>query len=103
MADSILDRFKEVFDPEEAKAAGRKLKVAIIGCGWIAEAHVKSYLKCEDVDIVAAADLIPGKAEAFFKKMGVKNLPSIYINGKLKFSSLIPSANELDAAIQEAM
>jgi len=73
MADNILDRFKEVFDPEEAKTAGRKLKVAIIGCGWIAEAHVKSYLKCDDVDIVAAADLVPGKAEAFFAKMGVKN------------------------------
>ncbi len=37
------------------------------------------------------------------KKMGVKNLPSIYINGKLKFSSIIPSREELEAAIQEAM
>ena len=32
------------------------------------------------------------------KKMGVKNLPSIYINGKLKFSSIIPSKEELEAA-----
>ena len=31
------------------------------------------------------------------KKMGVKNLPSIYINGKLKFSSIIPSKEELEA------
>ncbi|MGC9467440.1 MAG: uroporphyrinogen decarboxylase family protein [Anaerolineae bacterium] len=29
------------------------------------------------------------------KKMGVKNLPSIYINGELKYSSLIPSNREL--------
>lgn len=36
-------------------------------------------------------------------KMGVKNLPSIYINGKLKFSSLIPSKEELQNAIEEAM
>lgn len=36
------------------------------------------------------------------KKMGVKNLPSIYINGQLKFSSIIPSRDELDAAIEEA-
>jgi uroporphyrinogen decarboxylase len=28
-------------------------------------------------------------------KMGVKNLPSIYINGELKYSSLIPSNREL--------
>lgn len=33
------------------------------------------------------------------KKMGVKNLPSIYINGELKFSSIIPSKEELHAAI----
>ena len=36
-------------------------------------------------------------------KMGVKNLPSMYINGKLKFSSIIPSRNELEDAIREAM
>jgi len=29
------------------------------------------------------------------KKMGVKNLPSIYINGELKYSSIIPSRNDL--------
>lgn len=40
---------------------------------------------------------------ARFKKMGVKNLPSIYINGKLKFSSIIPSKEELEKAIQEVL
>jgi uroporphyrinogen decarboxylase len=35
-------------------------------------------------------------------KMGVKNLPSIYINGKLAFSSLIPSREELQTAIEAA-
>ena len=37
------------------------------------------------------------------KKMGVKSLPCIYINGKRAFSSLIPSADELDAAIKEVL
>ena len=37
------------------------------------------------------------------KKMGVRNLPSIYINGQLKFSSLVPSAEELDAVINQAL
>jgi len=36
------------------------------------------------------------------KKMGVKNLPSIYINGKLVFSSIIPSSEELFAAIEKS-
>jgi len=37
------------------------------------------------------------------KKMGVKNLPSIYINGKLKFSSIIPSREELETAVEEVL
>ena len=49
----------------------KRIRVGIIGTGWIADSHMKSYLKMEDVDIVAGADIVPGKAEAFFKKWGV--------------------------------
>ena len=37
------------------------------------------------------------------KAMGVKNLPSIYINGKLCFSSLIPSREELQKAVEAVL
>ena len=37
------------------------------------------------------------------KKMGVQHLPSVYINGELKFSSLIPRSEELDATIDKAV
>ncbi len=37
------------------------------------------------------------------KKMGVKNLPCIYINGKLCFSSIIPSKEELQNAIEAVL
>lgn len=37
------------------------------------------------------------------KKMGVKNLPSIYINGKLKWSSIIPSRKELFEEIDKVL
>ena len=37
------------------------------------------------------------------KKMGVPNLPSLYINGELKFRSLVPSKEELYAEIEKAM
>jgi uroporphyrinogen decarboxylase len=36
-------------------------------------------------------------------KMGVAHLPSIYINGELKFSSIIPSREELQKAIEEVL
>ncbi|MBZ0290183.1 MAG: thioredoxin family protein, partial [Anaerolineae bacterium] len=35
-------------------------------------------------------------------KMGVANLPSIYINGELKYSSLIPARDELAQVIRDA-
>lgn len=40
---------------------------------------------------------------ARFRKMGVKKLPSIYINGQPKFSSIIPSREELEDAIREIL
>ena len=67
MADSILDKYKEKQDEKVAVDANRKLKVGIIGTGWIAEAHMVAYSYCPDVEVVAAADLVPGKAEAFFE------------------------------------
>jgi uroporphyrinogen decarboxylase len=36
-------------------------------------------------------------------KLGVKNLPSLYINGELKYSSIIPSNRELIEEIQKAV
>ena len=70
----ILDRFKEDQTAAKEVDASRKVKVGIIGTGWIAEAHVNAYKKCPDVEIVAAADLIPGKAEAFCKANGLENI-----------------------------
>ena len=59
---------------EEIKGGSKKLKIAIIGTGWIADSHVIAYKKMPDVEIVAGADLIPGKAEAFFKKHGIEGV-----------------------------
>lgn len=69
----ILDAFKENQTVEKIDA-DKKVRVGIIGCGWIAEAHIKEYLRMPDVEIVAGADLIPGKAEKFFKDNGVEGV-----------------------------
>ncbi len=71
--DKVLSQFTQSFE-EEKKTGGRRLKVGIIGTGWIAESHIESYKQMDDVDIVAAADLIPGKAEAFMKRYGVEGV-----------------------------
>ena len=73
MSDKVLSQFKQEV-VEEKKEAGKKLKIGIIGTGWIAESHIQSYKQMEDVEVVAAADLIPGKAEKFMKRFGVEGV-----------------------------
>ncbi len=50
-----------------------RFQVGIIGCGGIAGAHAHNYKLMNDVDIVALADIVPGKAEAFKEKYGFDN------------------------------
>lgn len=71
MADEVLSMFKQEETSEKA-VSSKKLKFGIIGTGWIAESHVRALKQMEDIEIVAGADLIPGKAEAFFRKEGVE-------------------------------
>lgn len=74
MADTnILDQFKENHETKVIDTS-KKLKVGIIGTGWIADAHIREYKRMPDVEIVAGADLVPGKAEAFFKKWEVEGV-----------------------------
>ncbi len=62
--------------------ANKKMRVGIIGCGWIADSHMICYKAMPDVEIVAGADLIPGKAAAFMKKHGIENVKTDYASHK---------------------
>ena len=86
MSDAVLNQFTQAVE-EEVVDTGRRFKVGIIGTGWIAESHLESYLDMDDVDIVAMADLIPGKAEKFAKKFNK--------DGKLDNVRFYPSHKEL--------
>ena len=52
----------------------KKLKIGIIGCGGIAGAHAGSYngimRDYGDIEIVALADIVPGRAEEFKVRNG---------------------------------
>ncbi len=86
-----LDAFKE--DQTEHKIdASRKLKVAIIGTGWIAGAHMQEYKQMPDVEVVAAADLIPDKASDFMKAWGYPDARCY-----LSCHELLENEPELDA------
>ena len=79
---SALDDFKKDTAESTAVDATKKVRVGIIGCGWIAGSHIESYKKQPDVEIVAGCDLIPGKAAAFFEKYGVKGVKTDYADHK---------------------
>lgn len=66
--DAVLGQFTQGMEEKKVDAT-KKLRVGIIGTGWIAEAHMEQYKKFPDVEMVAMADLIPGKAQAFCEKM----------------------------------
>ncbi len=79
MADmNAFEKNQEVKDVDTTK----KMRVGIIGTGWIAEAHIEAYMRQPDVEIVAAADLVPGKAEAFMKRYGIEGAKTDYASHK---------------------
>ena len=91
MADNILDRFKTNTE-EQVIDASKKVKVGIIGTGWIAEAHAACYKRCPDVEIVALADIVPGKAAKFAEDNGIEGA-KIYNSDR----ELIDNEPDIDA------
>lgn len=82
MAQTSLDAFKDIQEEKKELDTTRKLRIGIIGCGGIAGAHMNQYKQMADVDIVAGCDLIPGKAEAFFKSHGIEGVKCDYPSHK---------------------
>ena len=76
-----LDDFK-VNQEKKVIDTSRKVRIGFIGCGWIAGSHIQALLNQPDVEIVAGADLIPGKAAKFFEKYGVEGVKTDYASHK---------------------
>ncbi len=64
--DNILDAYK-VNQDKAVIDTSKKLKVGIIGTGWIASAHMNSFLNIPDVEVVAGADIVTDRAKEFFE------------------------------------
>ncbi|MCJ8007481.1 Gfo/Idh/MocA family protein [Lederbergia wuyishanensis] len=48
-----------------------KVRIGIIGSGGIAQAHARSYMQMPEVEIIAVADVIQGKAAEFIERLGL--------------------------------
>ncbi len=51
----------------------KTFKIGIIGTGGIAHAHMNAYKSFPNVEVVALADIVPGKAAAFAEEFGLEN------------------------------
>ena len=76
MADKSMEGLNTFTDQSGAPAVdtSKKVRVGIIGCGWIADSHVKALLAQPDAEIVACADLVPGRVAEFRKRNGIDGL-----------------------------
>jgi len=50
---------------------GKKVRIGMVGTGGIAHAHMRPYMGFDDVEIVGACDIVPGKAREFLDKYGL--------------------------------
>ena len=53
---------------------GKKLRLAIVGCGGISETHLKALKAFPDVEIVAGVDIKPGRLDVMRDKYGITKL-----------------------------
>lgn len=66
-----MNNFSTDMTEKAAILSEKKLRIGIIGTGGIAHSHITAYMHQPDVEIVAACDLIPGKAEKFLAEYNV--------------------------------
>jgi predicted dehydrogenase len=59
---------------KQAKFKGKKLRVAVIGCGGISDLQIRSLQTMPEVEIVAGVDIDAAKLKSTGEKFGIKNL-----------------------------
>jgi len=92
--DKLTKPLVEVFTLDSAQCAA---------CGYMMSAAYAAKDTFGDAIDMVEYKYIYKENVARCVKMGVPNLPSLYINGKLKYKSIIPTKAELDQAIREAI
>lgn len=85
-----LNAFKKN-NEEKPIDMSKRVKIGIIGAGWISHVHMLHYKEMPDVDVVAIADLEPEKAMALAEMFDIKNT-RIYSSDK----ELLENEKDLD-------
>lgn len=68
---------------------GKRLRIAIVGCGGICETHLGAYAKIPEVEIVAGVDIKPERLEVMREKYGMEKL---YEDWRVMLNDVKPDA-----------
>ena len=52
----------------------KEVRIGIIGCGQIAQQHLKTYKEIPEANVVACADILPSAADTSAKTFGIPNI-----------------------------
>ena len=74
---------------EQKQYKGQKLRVAIIGCGGIAQTHLGIYKNLPEVEVVAGVDIVPARLDVMRDKWGVQD---VYTDWKEMLKRVKPDA-----------
>src|SRR3954462_3627306 len=72
MSEKSVSTDSLAMDTGPKEHAGRKLRMAIVGCGGIAQVHLGALKDFPDVEIVAGVDTDPARLKVMEEKWGVK-------------------------------
>ena len=76
MADNSVSTQSLAIEGKSGGHKGKKLRVAIIGCGGIAQTHMKIFQTFPDVEVVAGVDIVAERLDHIKEKWGVTALHS---------------------------
>lgn len=54
--------------------SNKEVRIGIIGCGQIAQQHLKTYSEIPEANVVACADILPSAADTSAKTFGIPNV-----------------------------
>ncbi len=71
MADKGVSTESLKLDDGTKAYTGKKLRVAIIGCGGISQTHMKAFKEMPEVEVVAGVDIVPSRLKIMTDQWGV--------------------------------
>ncbi len=87
MAESVSTKI----DSKKAAFKGKKLRVAIIGCGGISQTHLHAYKNIPEVEIVAGVDILPERLDLMEETWGLPR-SALFSDWKKMLKEIKPDA-----------